>query len=152
MLRRRLRFKSSIVIERYVRGHLARVYVSDMKYKMTSAAYYVQYRYKKFVRNRALMKAMRFWKLGTEKYYFHSWMEWTEETVSQRQTTNKRAQERQANFFARHMFEKTWMIPILRKWNKWARDTVTARRLANDKMARAPSQHVTAGRGMRPWW
>ena len=137
LLRRRLRFKSSIVIERYVRGHLARVYVSDMKYKMTSAAYYVQYRYKKFVRNRALMKAMRFWKLGTEKYYFHSWMEWTEETVSQRQTTNKRAQERQANFFARHMFEKTWMIPILRKWNKWARDTVTARRLANDKMARA---------------
>ena len=44
----------------------------------------------------------------------------TEETVSQRQTTNKRAQERQANFFARHMFEKTWMIPILQKWNKWA--------------------------------
>ena len=47
------------------------------------------------------------------------------------------AQERKANFFARHMFEKTWMIPILRKWSKWARDTATARLLANNKMARA---------------
>ena len=77
-----------------------------MRHKIISAAYYVQYRYKKYVRNKMLMKAMRFWKLGTEHHYFDTWVRWTEKTVATRQTINARAQERKANFFARHMFEK----------------------------------------------
>ena len=54
------------------------------------------------------------------------------ENGGNKQTINARAQDRKANFFARHML-KTWMIPILRKWSKWARDTATARILAVTK-------------------
>ena len=137
LLRRKRRWGGSIIIQKYVRRYLSRLRVSRMRHKIISAAYYVQYRYKKYVRNKMLMKAMRFWKLGTKHHYFDTWVRWTEKTVATRQTVNARAQERKANFFARHMFEKTWMIPILRKWSKWARDTATARILANNKMARA---------------
>ena len=105
--------------------------------KMLGTSVKIQFIFRRFVRLRAYRKALIFWKLGTERHYFYTWMIWTETTISQRTVADARAQERKANFFARHVFEKTWMIPILRKWSKWGKDQVLERKLRNDSNARA---------------
>ena len=135
--RRRKRWVRAITIQKYTRRFLAAAFVRLKRYRMTSAAIKIQYTYRLFVKQRAYRKAMLFWRTGTERHYFLEWVFWTEEVVSQRTTSNARAQERQANFFARHMFEKTWMIPALRLWLKWAKTEILNRKLANDKNARA---------------
>ena len=135
--RRKRRWLHAIVVQKYLRRFICQRFFFQKRYRMTSAAVKIQFIFRRFVRLRAYRKALIFWKLGTERHYFYTWMIWTETTISQRTVADARAQERKANFFARHVFEKTWMIPILRKWSKWGKDQVLERKLRNDSNARA---------------